>query len=154
MIRLATIEDVDNLVKFRIQLLKETNKNTLNYDWDKYAESLKYYFLDALVNGKAVAFMAEKKSVIIGISIMCFYDIVPLIFNLEGKMALLTDMYINLEYRNEGLGTELLKNIMEHTKKLGHPKVILNATDSGRGLYKRFGFKDITGEMSYKFMEA
>jgi hypothetical protein len=59
MIRIATIDDADNLVKFRIQLLKETNKKTPNYDWGKYGESLKSYFLDALANGKAVAFLTK-----------------------------------------------------------------------------------------------
>lgn len=67
-------------------------------------------------------------------------------------MALLSDMYTIPEYRNKGLGMKLLNCIMEYAKTLGYQKVVLNATDSGRRLYKRFGFKDIDGEMSYKFI--
>jgi len=152
MIRIATIEDTDCLVEFRIKLLMKVSKNVENYDWSKYSEKLKYYYIDGFANGKVVAFLAEEGGKIVAVSIMCFYNIVPLLFNLEGEIALLSDMYTIPEYRNKGLGIELLKNIMEYIRELGYVKVVLNATDSGRKLYERYGFKDITGEMSYKFM--
>lgn len=152
MIRIATIDDIDCLVKFRIRLLKEVNKNVENYNWNKYFEKLKYYYIDALACEKVIAFLAEENGKIVAACCMCFYNIVPMLFNLEGEIALLTDMYTIPEYRNKGLGIELLKNIMEYTKKQGYTKVVLNATDSGRKLYERYGFKDIIGEMSYKFI--
>ena len=152
MIRIATIDIIDCLVKFRIQLLKEVNKNIENYNWNKYFEKLKYYYLDAFVNGKVVAFLAEESGKIVAVSIMCFYNIVPLLSNLEGTIAFLSDMYTIPEYRNRGIGIKLLKSIMEYTKKLGYAKVVLNATDAGRKFYKKYGFKDIEGEMSYKYM--
>jgi hypothetical protein len=37
MIRIATIDDIDSLVKLRIELLNETCTNIENYDWDKYS---------------------------------------------------------------------------------------------------------------------
>lgn len=61
-------------------------------------------------------------------------------------------MYTIPECRNKGLGNKLLSNIMEHAKSLGYTKVTLNATDAGRRLYEKYGFKDVTGEMSYKFI--
>lgn len=33
---------------------------------------------------------------------------------------------------------------------MGYIKIILNATSSGRRLYEKYGFKDVTGEMVYK----
>lgn len=83
---------------------------------------------------------------------MCFYNICPSLFNLDGKIALITDMYTVAEYRNKGLGYNLLNNNMEHAKNLGYTKVTLNSTDSGRILYEKYGFKDVAGEMSYKFI--
>jgi len=85
-------------------------------------------------------------------SMMCFCDVVPSLFNLEGKIAFITDMYTLLEYRNKGLGMDLLNNIMEYAKKSGYEKVILHATDSGRILYEKYGFINTYGEMSYKFI--
>lgn len=152
MIRMATINDVDNLVKLRVKLLNEAKKDIENYNWDKYSQTLKSYYNEGLLSGKFIAFLAEKNGNIVAISIMCFYNICPSLFNLEGKRALITDMYTVQEYRNKGIGNKLLNNIMEYAKKLGYTKVTLNATDSGRKLYEKYGFKDVTGEMSYKFI--
>lgn len=151
MIRMATIYDIDSLVELRIKLLYESGKNIENYDWDKYSQALRKFFYDGLLHGTVIAFLVEKDGNIVSISIMCFYNIIPLLYNLEGKMALLTDMYTIPEYRNKGLGISLLNDIMGHAKTLGYKKVVLNATDSGRRLYAKYGFEDINGEMSYKF---
>jgi GNAT superfamily N-acetyltransferase len=152
MIRMSTINDIDNLVKLRIKLLNEAKKNIQDYDWDKYSQALKGYYNEGLLNGKVVAFLAEEGGNIVAISIMCFYNICPSLFNLDGKIALITDMYTIPEYRNKGLGNKLLNDIMEYSKNLGYTKVTLNATDSGRKLYEKYGFKDVIGEMSYKFI--
>lgn len=152
MIRIATFNDIDSLVQLRIRLLYESNTNIENYDWDIYSQVLRFFYYDGLSNGKVIAYIAEENKKIVATSIMCFYNITPLLYNLDGKMALLTDMYTIPECRNKGLGTSLLNSIMEQAKKLGYKKIVLNATDSGRKLYKKYGFKDIDGEMSYKFM--
>lgn len=152
MIRLATINDIDSLVELRIKLLSEANTNIINYDWKKYSQVLKAFYHDGILNGRVIAYIAEENKNIIAISIICFYNITPLLYNLEGKMALLSDVYTIPEYRGKGLGTSLLESIMKHAKELGYKKIILNATDSGRNLYEKFGFKDVNGEMSYKFV--
>ena len=153
MIRMVRIEDIDSLVKLRIELLNEANKNIENYDWGKYSKALKTFYYESVSNGKAIAFLVEENGSIVATSMICFYNITPLLHNLEGKMALLTDMYTIPEYRNKGFGMALLNNIMEYSKKSGYLKVILNATDSGRKLYEKYGFKAVDGEMSYKFKE-
>jgi GNAT superfamily N-acetyltransferase len=152
MIRIATIDDIDSLVELRIKLLNESSNNIENYNWEKYSQVLKTFYYDGLLNGKVIAYLAEENKKNIAVSMMCFYNITPLLHNLDGKMALLTDMYTIPECRNKGYGMNLLNSIMEHAKKLGYVKVILNATESGRKLYGKYGFKDVNGEMSYKFM--
>jgi GNAT superfamily N-acetyltransferase len=152
MIRLATINDINSLVELRIKLLSEANINIINYDWSRYSEVLRTFYHDGISSGRVIAYVAEENKNIIATSIMCFYNITPLLYNLDGKMALLSDMYTTPEYRSKGLGTSLLNSIMEHTRELGYKKIILNATESGRKLYEKYGFKDINGEMSYKFV--
>jgi ribosomal protein S18 acetylase RimI-like enzyme len=151
MIRMATNDDIDSLVELRIKLLREANNSTENYDWNKYSDVLRAFYYDSLSNGKVIAFLVEEDKNIIATSMICFYNITPLLYNLDGKMALLTDMYTVPQYRNMGFGMDLLKNIMEYTKKLGYTKVTLSATDSGRKLYEKYGFKDVDGQMSFKF---
>lgn len=152
MIRIATVDDIDSLVELRIQLLNELSNTIDNYNWEKYSKALKTFYYDGILSGKVIAYLAEDNKKIIAVSMMCFYTITPLLHNLDGKMALLTDMYTIPKYRNKGYGINLLEHIMAHAKKLGYVKVILNATESGRKLYEKYGFNDVEGEMSYKFM--
>jgi len=151
MIRVATIDDIDKLVELRIKLLNEANKNIGNYDWNKYSQVLEAFYYDNLSSGRVLGFLAEENKTIVAMSMICFYTITPLLYNLGGKMALITDMYTIPEYRNKGLGMSLLNNIMEFAQKLGYLKVISNATDSGKKLYEKYGFRSVDGEMSYRF---
>ncbi|MBU3153610.1 GNAT family N-acetyltransferase [Clostridium estertheticum] len=151
LIRMATIDDIDSLVKLRILLLKEANKNIENYDWNKYSEVLKKFYYGSLQNRKTIAFLAVIDGDVVAISMICLYNITPSLYNLDGKMALLTDMYTTLQYRNKGYGMSLLNDIMEYVKNMGYGKVSLNATESGRKLYEKYGFKDVNGKMSFKF---
>lgn len=149
MVKMATTADLDNLAKLRIDLLSEVRNYDANYDWREYLDVLKNYYAHALSNKNAVAFLAYENEKAIGMVSMSFYNIIPLVNNLDGKMALLTDMYTVPKYRNQGIGTKLLKEIMEYAKNMGYARVTLNATDSGRKLYEKYGFKDVTGEMAY-----
>ena len=83
---MATIDDIDSLVKLRIKLLKEANNNIKNYDWDQYSEVLKKFYYDSLPNGKIIAFLAVINGNVVAISIICLYNITPSLYNSDGKM--------------------------------------------------------------------
>ena len=151
MVRIATIDDIDSLIELRIKLLKELTNDIEDYDWNKYSQVLKAFYFEGLSNKTFMTFIAEEDSLAVSTCMMYFYNITPLLYNLDGKMALLTDMYTIPEYRNKGYGMKLLHSIMEFAKNLGYLKVTLNATASGRKLYDKYGFKDVNGEMAYKF---
>ncbi|WP_298839713.1 GNAT family N-acetyltransferase [Clostridium sp.] len=148
---MATIEDIDSLVKLRIKLLNESNNNIKSYDCDQYSGVLKKFYYDNLPSGKVIALLVLINGDVVAISMICLYNITPSLYNLDGKMALLTDLYTILQYRNKGYGMDILKDIMEYVKNRGYGKVILNATEAGRKLYEKYGFKDVNGQMSFKF---
>lgn len=98
-----------------------------------------------------MAFLTEENGNIVAMSSICFYKSCPKLYNLYGKRALITDMYTLPDYRSKGLGSKLLKSILNYAKDLGYSTVTLNTTDSGRRLYEKYGFKEVRGEMVYKF---
>ena len=59
------------------------------------------------------------------------------------------NMYTVKEYRNQGIGAELFKRIVEEAKNLGYKKITLNATEMGRKLYEKFGFEKVNNSMVY-----
>ncbi len=152
MIRMATLEDIDTLVKLRIELLKEVKNKFGIYDWDNYSRTLKIFYNNTIPNDKVVAFLAEKDDFVIAISVIYFYNLVPLLNDLDGKLAFLTDMYTIPKYRNKGIGKALLNAIMDYAKTSGYPKVVLNSTDCCNKLYEQYGFKYVKDEISYGFL--
>lgn len=44
----------------------------------------------------------------------------------------------------------MLKEIMNYAESINVKKVTLNATEQGRYVYEKYGFTDISGEMSVK----
>jgi GNAT superfamily N-acetyltransferase len=57
-------------------------------------------------------------------------------------MAYLCDVFIDEEYRGQGLGKWLVQSILEHPD-LKHIRRWLLATDDAHGLYRQFGFEPL-----------
>jgi putative acetyltransferase len=69
----------------------------------------------------------------------------------EDKIAELKRMFIREEYRNIGLGKELMRKAIELAKDLGYEKIRLDTLDTMKpaiALYEKFGFKQ-TGAYRY-----
>ena len=53
------------------------------------------------------------------------------------------------EYRGRGIGSSLMTYALNRVKQLGFKNVILQGTEDGLGIYKRYGFKPITRYFEY-----
>lgn len=58
----------------------------------------------------------------------------------EGRQAVLVNVYTEPEFRRRGLATLLIKTAIEWTRKQGIESVVLHASDKGRAVYERLGF--------------
>lgn len=147
----AGISDIPIVIDLHKRLLYESaNMNTDKF-WHEFEMSCEKYYTDGIKSDKFIAYIAIKDNVPVGFGAMSYYTICPTANNLSGNNAILTDLYVIPEYRCQGIGYKLITVIMEQAKQDGHRKVTLNATDLGKPLYKKYGFYDISGEMSYKF---
>ena len=50
-------------------------------------------------------------------------------------------VYTEPEIRRRGLGTAIVRSLVETARELGFPRVELHATELGRGIYHRLGFR-------------
>lgn len=87
--RKASIEDTSELVRLRIEFLKEANsEKNIDFKIHKEIEELLYkYFEKNLSNEKFIAWLALSKGKIIATSGLCFYRVPPL-FKKKLKMIL------------------------------------------------------------------
>jgi len=145
--RKAEIMDINELVRLRIEFLTLLNKD-FKCTAD-FSDELFNYFNENMKMDKFTAWIAFDAAKIVGTSGICFYTLPPSVTNFTGKTAYIMNMYTMEQYRNKGIASKLFEKVVYEAKSRGCKKIYLHATESGRPLYKKFGFKETNNEMVY-----
>jgi len=69
---------------------------------------------------------------------------------LQPKRAMILNLYVEREYRRQGVAKALMKRMIAWCRENGFCSVALHASEDGRALYERLGFKP-TNEMRLDF---
>jgi len=145
----AGIDECELLAKTRVDFLCETNNGMNDIEKELLYQNNKLYMASALANGSFVAWIAVEGEKIVATSGISFYALPPNRTCLNGQIAYISNMFTYPEYRNRGIATKLFALTVEEAKKTGCAKILLNATDMGRPIYKKLGFTDTQNEMVY-----
>ena len=145
--RKANIDDAAILAKIRSIFLMEANDVTSEIERSSVEIAIKQYLETALENDSFIAWLAIYEDNIIATSGLTFSVVPPSFKCLDGKVAYIMNMYTIPDYRQQGIGTELLKRTVDEARSQGYKRITLHATDMGRALYEKYGFKDSPGYM-------
>ncbi len=141
--RKAGKEDITQLSKLRKkQLIDEGSLASRDISGE-----LKYYFDSALEGGTLICWVAEEKGEIVATGGLCFFQLPPTFTNPAGHISYITNMYTKPEYRRKGIASKLLELVTDEAAQRNN-KVLLHASNMGRSLYIKTGFKDAEGFMS------
>lgn len=146
----ATIEDIDELVRTRIMVLRAANKLSHDVDMTVVEEESYVYYRRALENGEHIAYLVYDNGKFIGAGGVSFYQVMPTYHNSTGKKAYIMNMYTEPEYRRQGIAFHTLELLVKNAKGQGVLQIALEATDMGRPLYERYGFVKMEDEMELK----
>lgn len=145
--RFADISDLDILVQLRLDFIEvDINHN----DYTTIKDNCYSYFQDALLKGLCDVVLAEEDNSVVGTAIIFYYNSVPSTFNVTGKNAYITSMYVKEEHRRKGIASAMLNKLIENAKQKDYTIIMLNASDMGMPLYKKFGFTEIQNGMLLK----
>ena len=146
--RRAVLSDAEKLAELRSIFLKEL-ENASEEERIIIEQANLEYLKKAFCDNSFISWVALDNDEIIATSGLCF-SVVPPYFQVpDGKVAYIMNMVTFPSYRNQGIGTELFKRIIEEAKQLGYKKITLNASDMGRPLYEKYGFKNVHNAMVY-----
>ena len=146
-IKKATIEDIDELVRTRIIVLRAANKLSDREDMSEVERQSREYYKRALQTGEHVAYLVYDNSKFIGAGGVSFYQVMPTYHNSSGKKAYIMNMYTAPEYRRQGIARRTLDLLVAEAKERGVLPVSLEATEMGRPLYEKYGFSAMRDEM-------
>lgn len=146
LLRKANLKDIDKLIEFRIEFLKEIQDFPLDKEIEIFRKSLKDFFIDKMKSNDFLAWLAEYEDEIIASSGLFFLQKPPHFINITGKYAYIMNMYTKPEWRSKGIGSELLEKLIEEIKQKGIQSVVLHSTPYGRQLYEKYGFRENDGD--------
>jgi GNAT superfamily N-acetyltransferase len=152
--RKAEINDIPELVRLRLEFSEVSSRYFKREFSDETREILRVtnadYFTAGLLDGSLVVFVAECDNKIVGTSGIMFWRHLPGPTALDGRKAVIANMYTLPEYRKRGIATELMQLQIEEARTRGVKVINLSATADGRKVYEKLGFENDESEMKIK----
>ena len=143
----VTMEDLDELVRTRIIVLRAANKLSDDEDMSVVEEESYAYYRRALETGEHIAYLVYDNGAFIGAGGVSFYQVMPTYHNPTGKKAYIMNMYTASEYRRQGIAFHTLDLLVKDVRKQGVSQITLEAPEIGRPLYEKYGFVKMEDEM-------
>ena len=131
--------DIEILMDIRLEMLRVVNGLEENTSFDKVlVESSREYFL----NGDQTTVFAMEGDKIAGCATLSYMNLMPTFDHPTGKRAHLMNVYTRKEFRRRGVGSLMVKFLIEEAKSRGVTEISLDATEMGHPLYKSLGFNE------------
>ncbi len=140
-IRKATINDIDELVKMRIEFLIAEHGSFTDEQIESLQKQLPLYF-EKHIGNDFYAFLGEIDGCIVSSAFLIISEKPASISYVSGKIATLSNVYTKPDYRRRGISKNILELMIEETKKLDVSYIELKATKDGYRLYEKLGFEE------------
>ncbi|MCD7731314.1 MAG: GNAT family N-acetyltransferase [Oscillospiraceae bacterium] len=138
-IRKATKDDIDLLIKFRFAYINDDMGPLSAEQVDELNRQLPDYFIRH-IGSDFTAYIAEENGIPAAV---IFYITIEKPANthfINGKTAVLMNVYTMEEFRRRGAATMILRRIISDARADGVTCIDLSATKMGKPLYLKNGF--------------
>lgn len=137
--RVATDNDINELIQTRLAMLRIVNGLGSDYVFDDgFIQTSRGFFL----TGNQMTVFAFDGNKVVGCATICFMEIMPTFSHPTGKRAHLMNVYTDAEYRRQGIAYRMTIMLIDAAWNKGVTEISLDATESGRPLYEKCGFRD------------
>jgi GNAT superfamily N-acetyltransferase len=139
-IRAATLGDIEELARLRWQLYTEYEPDIAE-TLDRYRERFIAFARDALGRDDWRAWVAEEAGRLVAAMWLHTVPRVPAPGRADpSPIGYLTNVYVESTHRGHGLGSEMLRGVLEHCASAGFELVVTWPADPSYAFYERAGF--------------
>lgn len=148
-VRLATVRDLETLVHQRREMWRAMEDHT-ETELDAADRAYRVWARPRLQNGTLVGLLAEAADgrVVAG-GCVWLRENQPRPGWEDQTVPYLLSMYTEPEQRGKGLASRIVREAIRWSRSHGYARLVLHASDEGRGVYQRLGFTR-TWEMRYR----
>jgi GNAT superfamily N-acetyltransferase len=156
-VRRATIADVTTIARHRAEMFSDMRTLPRSLYDDMVGQATQYLELrivTAEYMGRLAARADKPDEIITGAGLLKFrisphpLDGLEGVSLAEGHRGLIIDVYTERAWRRQGLARLLMEHLMAWAEMSGLETLVLHASDEGRALHERLGFKP-TNEMRH-----
>jgi len=140
-IRKVTADDIELLIKLRLDYLREENKGQGFRSVGELKKKLRGYFEKWIETGGFVAFVAEENGDICSTAFLSVVERPPRRAFSSYLVGTVYNVYTDPAYRRRGIASRVMSALLEEAGALGVASVDLLATEAGRPLYEKLGFQ-------------
>ena len=142
--KIATSADIAELMQIRLEMLREVNDLPPDY---AFSEEFCSYSRNYFLNGQHTTVLAvdekdEENGKTIGCATLCYIEMMPTFSHPTGRRSHLMNVYTAPDYRAQGIARRMVEWLIEEARRRGVTEISLDATASGRPLYRKLGFRD------------
>lgn len=141
--RLANSNDFEQLANLRWDFRMESGEEKAATSREDFVEQCVEFFESRAENGYHFYWIAESDGEIIAQVFVHKVDMIPRPCKIDDKFGYITNDYTKPEYRNQGIGSKLLKRVVEWAKMEDLELLIVYPSERAIPFYERAGF---TGE--------
>jgi GNAT superfamily N-acetyltransferase len=145
-IKIAVRDDIETLLKFRLAYLREAFAGA-DYDEAEITAALRDYF-NRNIGGAFTAYIAQIDGESVSVIFLVRVEKPANLNFLNGKTAMLMNVCTLKRYRRRGIADALLKRVISDAKAEAISCIDLTATEMGKALYEKNGFRELDGNSS------
>ena len=147
-IRKTTVEDIELLIKLRIDYLLDVNKIKSIDDVDVLKAKLCDNFKKWIPVDGLIAYIAEQDGDICSTAFLSIVERPPRTADSSYLVGTIYNVYTYPNHRRKGFATEVMRALLLEAKQHGVASLDLLSTNDGKQLYEKLGFEF----PSYTFM--
>ena len=105
-----------------------------------FQKACEQYFSQYLPDNRFLSWIAENNGIIVAASGLVFLQKPPSPENTSGKEAYIMNMFTLPKWRNKGIASKILVEILNFLEEEGITLISLHTTKIGRRVYEKIGF--------------
>lgn len=141
-IRKATLGDIELLIRLRMDFLTEEFGGLSPRRKEELAGRLGPYFETHLRDRSFIAMIAEAEGEAVATAYMAISEMPAGPSFMTGRVGTVLNVWTCPQHRRKGIAARVLGKLIDEARLLDVSSVRLSATEAGRGLYQKLGFRD------------
>ena len=150
--RHAGKNDIPTLARYHRLMFEEMyalggSSEDLQFDFKALEQAQRTKLEQQLIDGSCMAWVAEYQDQLVAGGAVSIINTVPVPEDPSCRVAFLHSVYTVKEMRGRGIASAIVDLLIDHCRNHGLRRIQLNASEAGRSVYWRKGFKTLEQAM-------